>query len=138
MPTWLSFMGAAVATLGLFGGLYTLVTLFIAAKKRGADPQFGLLPGDKPGQLKFWAKWNPEVVAVQVYRFKFSHASPFARVKEGNFSVTFDPPQKESFSVAVEIPAVYNDLFAELHGVIFTLELKIAEGFSLAETFSSK
>src|SRR6185436_6316859 len=89
-----------------------------------------------PGLLRCWITWDPEQFAVSIYRIKVSWASPESKIKEGCFSVTYDPPQKGPFVQDVELPTSFLDYIAEVPNrkALITYEMKAVENVALANT----
>ena len=137
MPVWLSFMMALFGTAAFFGGLYGALTLLVSARRRKASPTIGVASGEAPNTLRLWAQWNAEAYAIEFYRIRVSHFSPVRRVKEGNFSITMDPPQKTSFVQPFELNEEFVDLLSEGDSFdsIITVELKTTDQRALSTTF---
>ncbi len=138
MSVWLSLFVSVFMTVGLFGGLYALIMAFLGFRTNKAKPRIGVASGDKEGSLAFWVQWDSKAFALQFYRVKVSHYSPESKVKEGVFSVTWDPPQKESFLQMVELPAEFKDLLTEGQvgrKSIVTVEFRTIDNFAVPKSF---
>jgi len=138
MPVWLSLFTAIFMTLALFGGLYALILALLGFKSNKAKPRVGAASSDKEGSLAFWVKWDSTAFALQFYRLKVSHYSPESTVKEGVFSVTWEPPQKESFLQVVDLPVPFKDLLTEGQvgkKSVVTVEFKTIDNFVVAKDF---
>lgn len=136
MPVWLTFFIALVATVGFFGSIYFVVVAAVEARRAVAKPKFGLAPGDAKGQFKVWVSWDTTQFALSVYRIKVSYVCPDQPLKEGNFSVTYESPQKAPFTAAIEVP---ESVAKYLEGLparkcLVTYEIKFVENIVLAKT----
>ncbi len=136
MPVWVTFLLSLIATAGFFGFLYALICFVVASRRRGAMPRLGIQTGESETSLNVWAKWNAGICAIGVYRFRFSYASPTELSKEGQFSITFDPPQKGPFVQPCQLP---EELLAMLRSGakgILTVELKTVERFCIMANYT--
>lgn len=135
MSVWLTFFFSVLATAFFFGVLYGLICLIVASRRRGAAPKIGIASGETPGTLTFWAHWAPNVFALQIYRLKISFSSPDGAVKEGQSSVTFDPPQKSPFAQPVELPQDFRTLLERGEKAILSYEIRTVENLSVSVDF---
>lgn len=135
MSVWLTFILSVLGTACFFGALYGLICLIVASRSRGAAPKIGIAAGETPGTLTFWAHWAPNVFALQIYRLKLSFASPDSIIKEGQSSVTFDPPQKAPFAQPVELPQDFRKLLEKGEKGILSYEIRIVENLSVSANF---
>lgn len=136
MPVWLSLGIAAFATAGMFFTLYLAVVGVVEARRAKAAPRVGICPGEGEGQLGFYVKWDPKMFNLAFFRIKMSHYSPENKIKEGAFSLSYDPPQKESFLQIAELPSEFKDLLAEGQAgkkAIFTVDFRTTDGFVVAK-----
>ena len=135
MPTSLSFLGALVATVGFFAGLYGVVLGIIEARRAKASPRLGIIPGEAQGTLAFWVWWDPGVFALAVYRLRVTIAAPDTKVRDTQFTVSWDPPQKGAFIQDVQLPENVRKLLdGPGHGVM-TVEFKTVEELSVMKDF---
>ena len=113
MSVGFSLFLAIIATGFMFFGLYALVIAVVEGKRGKAKPKLGICPGEKEGELGFWITWDAKQFAIEIYRLRVSFYSPESRVKEGMFTVTFDPAATEAFIQFVELPATFKELVTE-------------------------
>ncbi len=137
MPVWLTFFGALFGVLAFFGGLYFLITTVVEGWRAKAAPRFGIAKGNGSNVLNVWVKWDPKQFAIEVYRLRFQHLSPFDELKEGTFTVTFETPQKESFVQPVELPASFSAKFSATANPrnLFTAEFKTVEEMTVQKEY---
>jgi hypothetical protein len=110
MPVWLTLFGSLVATAGFFAALYAVIIGVIEAKRAKASPRMGVTAGENPGTLAFWIWWNPAVFAVQVYRLRLVYYCPDSAVKDGQFTVSWDPPHKVPLYAEVQLPDAFRKI----------------------------
>ncbi len=125
-------------TLGLFAGLYAVILALLGVRTNKAKPRVGIASGDKDGTLGFWVQWDSKAFALAFYRIKVSHYSPESAVKEGAFSVSWEPPQKESCLQFVDLPQEFKDLLTEGQvgrKSVVTVEFKTIDNFVVAKNF---
>lgn len=137
MPVWLTFFGSLFGVCAFFGGLYFLITAVVEGWRAKAAPRFGVAKGNGNNVLNVWVKWDPKQFAVEVYRLRFQHISPFDEVKEGTFTVTFDAPQKMPFVQPVEIPASFSWLFNSDANPrnLFTVDFKTVDETTMTKEY---
>ncbi len=137
MPVWLTFFGSLFGVCAFFGGLYFLITTVVEGWRAKAAPRFGVAKGNGNNVLNVWVKWDPKQFAVEVYRLRFQHISPFDQVKEGTFTVTFDAPQKMPFVQPVEIPSSFSWLFEKDASArnLFTVDFKTVDETTMQKEY---
>jgi len=79
-------------------------------------PRLGLTAGESSGQLGVWVSWHPGEYAIEIYRLMFAFISPYGRVKERRFTVTYSSPQKKPFQQFFELPPVFKELLEQKEG----------------------
>jgi hypothetical protein len=136
MPVWLTFFIALVATAGFFGSIYFIIVALVEGRRTIAKPRFGILPGDAKGQFKVWVTWDTKQFALSVYRIKVTYVSPDQPLKEGNFSVTYESPQKAPFVAAIEAPESFIRYLDQMpkRKALVSYEIRFVENIVLAKT----
>ncbi len=130
MPAWLTFFGAIAGTAVFFGVLYGGVMLLVEGRRTKAKPRMGVGPGEKPGTLSVWMNWQPEVFPIQVYRIRMFHVTPDHVVKEGQFTITLEPPAKSPFIQSFEFPSDFKEIIESggtVQKSIFTFEVRTTD-----------
>jgi len=139
MSVWLSLTLALLGTVGFFVAAYGGIITLVEARRLKAKPRLGLMRGEKQGAIGVWLGWDPAVFSLQVYRVRIFHTSPDFKYREGQFTVTFDPPQKVSFGVSIDLPPEFRELIevgAAAHNALITVEVRTSEEIGIWKTYT--
>ena len=138
MSTFLSLTLAVIASIGLLAAFYFAVLSFIGCRNRKARPSLELLPGGSPGTIGVAVRWDASVYAVQFWRIRLRFFSPGRLVKDAQFTVSFDSPQKTSFFVPLELPPAFRELVESsnlTNKAVILVEARGVENFTLAHDY---
>lgn len=137
MPLFLTFFLSLLAVVGFFGGLWFLIFSLVESKRFAARPRIGIAKGKSSQSLTLWANWNPAQFEVRVFRFKVSFAAPERVLKEGSFTLSYDPPQTAPFSQEVELPQEFLALIkdAPARDALISLEIRTVDKVGFAKQY---
>lgn len=137
MPVWLTLLGGVVATLGFLGAVFGVIAFLIEGKKAKGKPSFGFFSTGAKGTVGAWVKWDPGTYDVGFYRFRFQRISPEMAVKESQFTVSYENPQKASFAQIIQLPPEFAELLSDPKArAIVSVEARSTEEYVLTKTMT--
>ena len=96
-------------------------------------PNFTLF-GAGPETIGVAASWKG---SAAVYRVRISYRSPEGFLKQSRVSVTFDPPERASFRIAIALPKAFANALTSSDRAIVTLELLSTQDEAVFKDLSS-
>lgn len=138
MPTILSLILAVAGTVGFLATFYFVILSVFGLRNRKSKPVLEVLPGGSPGTIAVAVRWNASVYAIQIWRIRMRFFSPARLVKDAQFSVTFESPQKKSFLAPIELPPVFRELVEsnnQTNRAVIAVEGRGVENFVLSKDF---